>query len=109
MQETVEVELPVYYRQDVGFDGVESGIYGMITDTTHASIHLTERCNDPKAAIKVELSCERPDWRELSGYLDSDYSSSKEIFLKAYAVANAVLERMNEMITTKAAEQKADE
>jgi len=79
-EETIEVELPYYYKHDLMSDYGESIIYGKIEAKLHTSIHETERY-DNKRAYEIEKEEHISiALRGLSSYFEDEHQSSREEF-----------------------------
>ncbi len=77
---TIEVELPYYYKHDLMGDYGGSIIYGKIEEKLHTSIHEIKRY-DRKESYEIEKERHRSiENRELGGYFDDEYQSSREEF-----------------------------
>ena len=78
--ETIEVELPHYYKHDLTDDYSDLIIYGKIEEKLHTSFHETKRYDGMEA---YEIEKERHSSIENSGlsdYFDEEYQSNKEEF-----------------------------
>lgn len=81
--ETIDIELPYYYEQDLMSDYGDSVIYGKIEEKLHTRIQQTENYDgEEKYEIKKEEhhSIENSG---LAGYFDEKHKSSKDEFESA--------------------------
>ncbi len=79
-EETIEVELPYYYKHDLMDDYGDSIIYGKIEEKLHTSIHETKRY-DGKEAYEIEKEKHVSiALRGLSSYFEDEHQSSREEF-----------------------------
>ena len=72
-KETVEVNLPYYYRHDLDLVDVDCVIYGKIGEGWHTSIKVYTDSFMGLSRFAVEK--EPTDWDRHSGYLDDQYKS----------------------------------
>ena len=78
--ETIEVELPYYYKHDLMDDYGDSIIYGKIEEKLHTSIHETKRY-DSKEAYEIEKEEHHSiENSGLSSYFEDEHQSSREEF-----------------------------
>lgn len=88
MRETVEIELPYFYKHDLMMDECDSIIYGKIGEREHYSIQVTYHRDH--ADVKVER--ERTDWQHCSCYLGEEYKSNADEYAEAKALAIAAIQ-----------------
>ena len=79
-EETIEVELPYYYKHDLMNDYGESIIYGKIEEKLHTSIHETERYYSKETYEIEKKEHYSIETSGLATYFEDEHQSSREEF-----------------------------
>lgn len=89
--ETVDVEFPFYYKNDMLLDNCDYIIYGKIEQMLHTKIHVVNNHRDKR--FDFQLEHEKPNFHSIGCYFEVDYASSEAEYLDAkralIAAANA--------------------
>ena len=81
-KETIDVELPYYYKQDLMLDEVDSVIYGKIDEDCTTTIQITYNYRG-KVRFELEINAVPADY--FSCYMIGEYKSNKGEYLEANA------------------------
>ena len=79
-KETIEVELPYYFKHDLSDDYGESIIYGKIEEKLYTSIHETERYHGKESYEIEKKEHYSIETSGLSSYFEDEHQSSREEF-----------------------------
>jgi hypothetical protein len=82
-KETIEIELPYFYKYDLMLDQCDSVVYGKITENDHRTIRITYQGRN----VMVEVEGRRTDWRQIECYLTDEHKSNAREYAKAKAIA----------------------
>jgi hypothetical protein len=80
-KETIEIELPYYYKHDLEFDDQDSVIYGKIEDNRTTSIHIKYDYIDNSNIYELEIKESKA--QSHSSYMTNKYKSSESEYLDA--------------------------
>ncbi len=87
-QETIDIQLPYYYKHDLMLDDGDFVIYGKI-DEQHVTAVKLARSND-RASAEIEKT--HTDWHSLSNYLTDEYKGTQQEYDEAKAKALALIQ-----------------
>jgi len=80
--ETIDVEFPFYYKNDMLLDDIDYIIYGKIEPMLHTKIHVIKNYRDKR--FDFQLEHEKPNFAQLGCYfVDGDYASNEAEYLAA--------------------------
>lgn len=80
--DTIEVDLPYYYRHDLLTDHADCIIYGKIEEDKHTSIQINQQYSCSQS-FSVEIEIENTSWFSLSCYLSNEYKSDEKTYTDA--------------------------
>lgn len=81
VKETINVEFPYYYKQDLYQENCDSIIYGKIEENKHTSIQVTEYYISKECEFTLKI--ENHPATYYSEFMVNDYKSNPIRFIKA--------------------------
>jgi len=81
-KETIEIEFPYYYKNDLLLDDVDSVIYGKIEEKRHTTIQVR---NNYQGGRSFELEVEARGAASVACYMTDEYKSDEGEYLAAKA------------------------
>jgi hypothetical protein len=90
IKETVDIDLPYYYKQNIFLDYSDTEVYGRIDEKEHISISITT--DNTGEYTRIQWEKKDTDWNSLGCYLEQKYKSNKETFIKIkYLAVNIIV------------------
>lgn len=90
--ETVDIELPYYYKHDLLLDHADWIIYGKIEAEKHTKVQIKESYSGRTNYYpSVEVEIEATSWSSSSCYLNHKYKSDAETYEAAKNKALAII------------------
>lgn len=81
-RQTIEIEFPYYYKNDLLLDESDCVIYGKIEENQHSAITI-QGCY--QGGIRFELETEKKGAASLACYMTDEYKSNETEYLAAKA------------------------
>lgn len=84
-REEIDVELPYYYKQDVGGDDYDSVVYGRIDEKQTVTVHRNHSYSRSETSVEFEVYS--TDFNRCGCYFKEKFRCTKEVFEDVFSNA----------------------